>query len=338
MLVERLPRALRGRLLAVVWTGALCLALALGPLVPVTVGADPTPSPTETPSATPSPAPTPTPVVIAYRRSLLRAGDFVHQYTSYQCVGASLQMMRNMIRGWNNRGPWLQRRLWRLAHAYSLYRADGGADPYGWTTASVRSSFGPYVLFATATMADAVRAAARGIATTGRPAGLIVWNGRHAWVLTGVEATANPATTDAFRVVYVRMADPLWPYRRALGHRVYRPGTRLSLSALSRNYTPYHDARRDPRIEGRYVVIVPVASGATLPTGAWSPVGMPAPSPTASPSATAAPAPTPSPTPPSDAGTVVAESTPGLTPTSTPTASPESSPTSAPSDGASAAP
>jgi hypothetical protein len=328
MLDALLPREVRGRLLAVAWSVALCVALAFGPLVSVAVGADPTPTPTptETPSASPSPVPTPTPIVVAYRKSLLHAGDYARQFTSYQCVGASLQTMRNIIWPVNNRGPYLQKRLWRLARSKSLYRADGGADPFGWTTATALAGHGRYVLVATATMTEAVKAIARGIATTGRPAGIIVWHGVHAWVVSGVEATANPATSDDFRVLTVQMADPLWPYFHARGHRIYRPGTRLYMSTLARNFTPYHDARRDDRIEGRYVAIVPLADGDPVPTDAWTP----RPATTSSP--TASPAPSPSPTPSADAGAAAQD------PTASPSPTPEPTPTASPSEAASAAP
>jgi hypothetical protein len=278
-------RARRWPVLPILWAGALGAALVAGPLVSTTSGADPTP--------------TPNPIVIAYSRSLLRAGDFARQYTRYQCVGASLQTMRNIISTVNNRGPNLQRKLWRLARAHSLYKADGGADPFGWTTATTLSSiYGRYVLVAADTMTGAVKAAARGIATTGRPAGFIVWGGRHAWVISGFEATADPNDTDEYRVVTIRMADPLWPYLHARGRIVYRPGQRLYMSALRRSFTAYHDSRRDPQIEGLFVAIVPLADGDPVPDGAWVPNG-----------------PTPPPAPPPDP-----------TPTATPSESPSSAP------------
>ena len=120
--------------------------------------------------------------------------------------------MRNMIWSYNNRGPFLQHRLWRIARAHSLFKADGGADPYGWTTATSLARARPLHARRLSTMTGAVKAAARGIATTGRPAGIVVWRGTHAWVLTGFEATADPRATDDFRIISVRMADPLWPY------------------------------------------------------------------------------------------------------------------------------
>ena len=317
----------RGRLVAVVWAIALAAVLTLGPLVTVAAGADPSPDPTATPAPTETPTPAPTPVKVTYRLSMLHSGDFTRQYTNYQCVGASLQIMRNMIWSRNNRGPYLQKKLWRIARSNSLFKADGGADPFGWATATSLAGHGRYVLVASSTMAGAVKAAARGMATTGRPAGIVVWRGTHAWVLTGFEATGDPRATDDFRVISVRMADPLWPYWHVRKRAIYRPGTRLYMSTLKRNYTAYHDARRDARIEGKYVAIIPLADGDPVPDGAWSPKKEPTPT----------PAPTPSPSPSPDGGTSVdSGGTPAPTasptpaPTETPTPAPEATPSPAP--------
>ncbi len=337
MIAAPSTRERRARLLAIGWAAVLAAALLGGPLAGGVAGADPTPTPTDggDPTATPTPTPTPTPspVVIAYRTSLLHAGDFSRQYTRYQCVGASLQTMRNMIWSYNNRGPNLQRRLWRIARANSRYTADGGADPYGWATATSLAGQGRYVLIAAPTMAGAVKAAAKGIATTGRPAGIVVWHGTHAWVLTGFEATADPTQTDDYRVVTVRIADPLWPYYRVNRYRIYRPGTRLYMSSLARNFSTYHDARRDDRIEGLFVAIVPLLDGAAVPSGAWEPKGgvTTTSTPTPTPVPTSGPTPTPAPTP-SPTDTPAPTTTP--TPTPAPTDSPAVEPTPTPSPSA----
>ena len=311
MLDATSPRDRRRRLLAVGWGIALAAALVVGPLASVALGADPDPTPTPTPTATPSPT------TVAYRLNLLRSGDFIRQYTRYQCVGASLQIMRNMIWSSNNRGPTLQKKLWRIARSNSLYKADGGADAFGWTTATALSGHGRYVLVAAPTMAKAVAAAAKGMAATHRPAGLMVWRGTHAWVMTGFEATGDPNETDAFRVLTIRMADPLWPVYHVAAHRVYRPGMRLYMGTLKKNFTPYHDGRRDDRVEGQFVAIVPIPDGDPLPDYAWAPKVGPQSSPT--------PSPTPSPSPSFGAATSASSR---LTPTST--ATPKPTPTAAP--------
>ena len=106
---------------------------------------------------------------------------------------------------------------------------------------------------------------------------------------------------------------------------------------LSRNFTPYHDPRRDPRIEGKYVAIVPLPAGAAMPADAWSPtestivtagaspIPSPTPTPTASPAATAAPTASPTPSPsPTEAPTA------SPSPTDEPTATPSEAPTAGP--------
>ena len=246
---------LRVRVRSAVWSLAIAIVLVAGPEVGATLAADPSPTADPTATATLGPTPTPSPVLVL---SLLRSGDFVRQYTNYQCVGASLQIMRNMIWSWNSRAASTQRRLWRRARARSLYTADGGADPFGWAAATATSGHGRYVLVATDSMQATLRLAARSMALTHRPVGIVVWRGAHAWVLTGVDTTADPATTTDFQVVAGRIADPLYPKYRVWHRTIYRPGTRLSLSVLASNFSPYHDSRRDPRIEGKWVAIIPL--------------------------------------------------------------------------------
>ena len=263
------PSDRRARLAALIWAAALGVILTVGPLASVASGADPTaapdatatPEPTETPepdpTATPDPTPSPVPPP-AHVQSLYKSGDFVRQYTSYQCVGASIQLMRNVRRVPDNHNRPRQRVLWQIARKRSLYRADGGADPFGWSAALRVVGVGRYRVVGAPTLRQALKTAASAMARTGRPVGMIVWRGRHAWSMTGFGATADPAETDDFEVVNVRISDPLYPYYHVRKRTIYRPNTALSLELLAKNFTPYHDSRRDGRIEGRYVVIVPV--------------------------------------------------------------------------------
>ncbi len=50
--------------------------------------------------------------------------------------------------------------------------------------------------------------AARQMRFTGKPVGLLVWRGAHAWVMSGFKATADPAYTDDFEVTAVWIEDP----------------------------------------------------------------------------------------------------------------------------------
>ena len=256
------------RLVTLGWAVALATILTVGPLVSVASGADPTPTPepTPTPMSTPTPDPTSTPQPTptppqppAYLTSLYRSGDFVRQYTSYQCVGAAIQLMRNVRRVPDNHRRPRQRVLWQIARKRSLYRADGGADPFGWAAALKVVGVGRYSVVGAPTLEEALHSAASAMARTGKPVGMIVWKGLHAWTMTGFGTTADPAQTSDFEVVTIRISDPLYPYFHARKRTIYRPNTELALDAVARNFTPYHDGRRDPRIEGRYVVIIPIA-------------------------------------------------------------------------------
>ncbi len=267
------PGDRRGRLVAIISAVAVGIVLTVGPLASVVAGADPTPTPgaTATPDPTPTPEPTPTPDPTAapapdptpapppaYVQSLFKSGDFVRQYTSYQCVGASIQLMRNVRRVPDNHRRPRQRVLWQIARKRSLYRADGGADPFGWAAALKVVGVGRYSVVGAPTLDAALHAAASAMARTGKPVGMIVWRGTHAWTMTGFGTTADPAKTSDFEVVNIRISDPLYPYYHVRKRTIYRPNTALTLDLVAKNLTPYHDPRRDGRIEGRYVVIVPI--------------------------------------------------------------------------------
>ena len=240
--------------------------------------------------------------------------------------------MRNMIWTTNATSRLVQRTLFLRARRMSLYRADGGADPFGWTMATSISGHGRYVLVAADTMQAALQVAARGMALTHRPAGIVVWRGAHAWVLTGVDTTADPATTTDFQVTAGRIADPLYPYYHVWHRTIYRPGTRLALSVLGANYSAYHDPRRDPRIEGKWVAIVPLRPADPLPAGAMSGPFVTLPSPTPS------PAPTPTPSPVTSVSAPQSDATPTPTSTPAPTPAPTPEPTAAPTPAPTATP
>ena len=130
-----------------------------------------------------------------FRVDLARPGDFVAQANFVQCVGASMQMMLN-ISGPNDRTAATQRRLQGLARNLSGPTPAGfvrnGASVRGWSAGLNELGAGPYRLVGVTTIDEAMRLAATSIRTTGKPVGLLVWAGRHAWVMSGFEATADP--------------------------------------------------------------------------------------------------------------------------------------------------
>jgi hypothetical protein len=138
-----------------------------------------------------------------FRVDLADGNDFVPQTNFVQCVGASMQMMLNIMGG-ADRSAKTQLRLQKLARALSGPTREGferkGASVRGWTDALNTLDAGPYRLVGTDTIDEAMRVAAISIRDTGRPVGLLVWAGRHAWVMSGFEATADPRARSDVRV------------------------------------------------------------------------------------------------------------------------------------------
>jgi hypothetical protein len=212
-------------------------------------------------------APAPTSAARTYTLDLGVRADFVAQTNFVQCVGASMQMMLNMIEPGRDRSAKTQLRLQKLARGRSGPRPGGtqrqGASVSGWAAGLNIEGAGPYKLAGSKTLAGALRIAAKAMRTTGRPVGLLMWHGRHAWVMSGFRATADPLLTDDFRVTSVIVEDPLYPY----GSRVWgpspRPGEALTPKQLGRQFVPrrtrsiWNFQRWAANLAGKYVMVVP---------------------------------------------------------------------------------
>jgi hypothetical protein len=201
-------------------------------------------------------------------------GDFVAQTNFVQCVGASMQMMLNMIEPGRDRTAARQLQLQKLARAWSGSRPDGrqrqGASVRGWAAGLNILGAGPYRLVGLKTIQQAMRTAAEAIAATGRPVGLLVWRGRHAWVLSGFTATADPATSDDFRVTRAIVHDPLYPHGNAVWGRSPRPGESITVGELGRQFVPRRMSNRfggqPSTLGGKYVLVLPYETD----LGVWS--------------------------------------------------------------------
>lgn len=209
-----------------------------------------------------------------FELDLHRSGDFVAQTNDVQCVGASVQMMVNMIAERNDRSAATQLRYQNIARAYSrrfpMPFAAGerrGASVRGWAAALNHLGYGPYRVQGYATIELAVHAAAEAIRRTGRPVGLLVWRGRHAWVMSGFEATADPRTTDRFEVTHVRVLDPLYPSVSRTWGAAPAPGRRLSIRALGADFLPRRHSSRAGALGGKYVLVLPVEPPGIRPAG-----------------------------------------------------------------------
>jgi hypothetical protein len=176
-----------------------------------------------------------------FRVDLADGDDFVAQTNFVQCVGASMQMMLNILGG-NDRSAKRQLQLQKLARTLSGPTREGferkGASVRGWTDGLNVLGAGPYRLVGTDTIDDAMRVAARSISETGRPVGLLVWAGRHAWVMSGFQATADPRTASDFRVTKAIVLDPLYPYASNQWGRSPKPREAITIATLGKQFVP----------------------------------------------------------------------------------------------------
>ena len=194
-----------------------------------------------------------------YRIDLADPNDFVPQTNFVQCVGASMQMMLNIMGG-DDRTVKTQLRLQKIARDLSGPTREGferkGASVRGWTDGLNTLDAGPYRLVGTDTIDEALRVAARSIRETGRPVGLLVWAGRHAWVMSGFEATADPRVTNSFRVTKAVVLDPLYPYGSKQWGRSPKPREAITITKLGEQFVP--------RRRGTWAGAPTGASGATM--------------------------------------------------------------------------
>jgi len=188
-------------------------------------------------------------------------GDYVAQTNLVQCVGASMQMMLNMINPRNDRSAATQLRLQQLARTWSGPSRNGrirqGASVRGWATGLTMVGGGPYRVVGADTIDEALLLAARAMRKTDRPVGLLVWRGRHAWVMSGFTASRDPLLPGS-RVTAAIVEDPLYPYggSSAWG-RSPRPGEALPVGALGQQFVRRRQSTLNPMLSGKWVIVMP---------------------------------------------------------------------------------
>jgi hypothetical protein len=190
------------------------------------------------PSAVPASAAT----SARFRLDLAEGRDFVAQTNFVQCVGASMQMMLNIMDVHEDRTARRQLELQNLARELSGPARSGftrkGASVRGWSAGLNQLGAGPFRLVGTTTIDEALRLAAKAIRSTGKPVGLLVWSGRHAWVMSGFQATADPRRTSSFRVTQAIVLDPLYPYGSSKWGPSPRPREAISVATLGKQFVP----------------------------------------------------------------------------------------------------
>jgi hypothetical protein len=208
-----------------------------------------------------------------FRLNLYRRGDFVSQYTATWCIGASVQMMANMVGATEDESRAAQRKYMVLARSLgrSARRMAGlpvprglvddgvlrGAGSGGWARALQELGAGRYEQVAVDGYNAALKAAVDRLRRTKRPVGLIVWRGAHAWVMTGFTATADPLKDPAFRVTGVYVLDPWYPRVSSIWGPGQRPNTWLSAQALKQDFLPRRRGRWSPELQGKFVLVAP---------------------------------------------------------------------------------
>jgi hypothetical protein len=107
-------------------------------------------------------------------------------------------------------------------------------------------------------MDAALAFAAKRILLTGKPVGLLVGLGSHAWVMTGFAANHDPRLTSNYLVSSVYVSGPLYPLQVAkLGYFDLKPDSRLSRAQMAQVFLPYREAEGLHSWLGAWVIVAP---------------------------------------------------------------------------------
>ncbi len=193
--------------------------------------------------------------------NLYRRGDYVAQYTFEWCVGASIQMTLAMTDKSDDLSRATQQRLWERARDLSD-SPFGGANPNGWVPTLNELGVGPYVLVSEPDLDSAVRRAALAIAETGRPVGLVMWRGRHAWMMSGFESLGDPRERADFRVTGVNVLDPLYPHGSRVWGKSPKPNSLISSEQLGKQFVARTTGRINLGVPPGYLLVLPILAEA----------------------------------------------------------------------------
>lgn len=207
-----------------------------------------------------------------FRMNLGDRTDFVGQYDPNWCIGASMQMMLNIVLPRRNDATLkTQTALIELARSFkrTSNTASGstsslptnfkprGASGRGWALGLTKLGAGHYRITSAPTFESAVELVARSIRETNRPAGIVVWNGTHAWVVSGFESTVDPLTNAAFDVTALVVMDPWYPRSTRAYGAPPKPMSTMSVRELKKEYLPWSRPNRTSTNTGRYVLLIP---------------------------------------------------------------------------------
>lgn len=185
-------------------------------------------------------------------RDVYFASGYERQIDSRTCTAASTAMMMNFIAGRDlnlSQTAILAYEQPRDALNDAVQR---GSDPLGWARAATYFSLQTgrptsYAWEAYSTEAKALQRAARQIARTSRPVGLVIMNGQHAVVMTGFTSMRSPLDP-WFAPTTVAISDPYGSHH----YWISAPA-----SPLNAYYETDATATYDKLWYGKYIVIVP---------------------------------------------------------------------------------
>lgn len=220
-----------------------------------TATARPTSEPTRRSERAPKPKPS-ADARAPFAMDLYEAGDFVAQHTFEWCVGASVQMAWNLVREDRRSSFRDQRRLWEMARDRST-DSFGGANPFGWASVLTEIGLGSYEVVSVADYERALRRAVSALRATNRPVGLVMWRGRHAWVMSGFESRGDPALTDEFTITGVRVLDPLFPHGNSIWGPSPRPNSLLTPAELATDFVIRERRNWSIGVTPGYLLVLP---------------------------------------------------------------------------------
>lgn len=201
-------------------------------------------------------------VLTAARNATGIGGDFKYmpwkgttahqQETSLWCVPASIKTMLEIT---GTPTGHTQNTIYNYGRTQMGYTISGpGHDPQAWARSLNYYSEGRvnYVDSTYSSYDAALRAAISSMRSTGKPAGITINNGTHAWVIGGFLTSNDPAMTSDYQIRGVSILAPFIAWTDPA------PGTFYSYSALASKMTPYVEAERWTRWNNTYAVVLPL--------------------------------------------------------------------------------
>jgi hypothetical protein len=236
---------------------------------PETPSPSPTPAPSPPASGAPpdTAAPTPTPIPrVAVDVDIVTNHDaiFAHELRDDWCAPAGLTIVL-AITGHGAPTDARERDIASRVHEWESY-ADSHNGLWGPSAMALAlDAYGlpGYRVVAYPTRSQAIRGAAKAIATTNSPAILIAWYGAHTWVMTGYRADADPLVFADAKISGAYIDDPWYPWTSSLWGKSDPPGAFHDNTNLRVNFLPWQRPEglyRDR--DGKFIVVIP-----TIPRG-----------------------------------------------------------------------